>query len=164
MQTRFRSSAPGLLASLSCLARAMAASEAPVELEIRQIDGNPAACLPVSDARAEGVIRIRSVGVARPTGPASPDVTYGWFEMPAGAEPVYLRPGECLVYGQAVKGAIVRTPPKPLDLDRTYSVSIIPGGGFGPVYGAAFCTLRPAGGGVHIAVPQQDRNPCAVVQ
>ncbi|MCA8298268.1 hypothetical protein LGN19_31215 [Burkholderia sp. AU30198] len=162
MQTRLRSSALGLLASLSCLSRAMATSQAPVELEIRQIDGNSAACLPVSGERAESVIRIRSVGVARPTGPASPDVTYWWFEMPAGAEPIYLKRGECLVYGQKVKGAIVRTPPKPLDLDRTYYVSIIPGGDAGPVYGAAFCTLRQAGGGVQIAVPQRDRNPCAL--
>ncbi|KVL05371.1 hypothetical protein WS93_05800 [Burkholderia cepacia] len=45
MQTRFRSSALGLLASLSCLSSAMATSRAPVELEIRQVDGNPAACL-----------------------------------------------------------------------------------------------------------------------
>lgn len=84
--------------------------------------------------------------------------------MPAGAEPVYRRPGECLVYGQTVKGAIVRTPPRPLDLGRPCSVSIIPGGDSGPVYGAAFRALRQAGGGVHIAVPQQGRNPCAVAQ
>ncbi|VWD05227.1 MULTISPECIES: hypothetical protein [Burkholderia] len=161
MRTIFRSSVLGVLACVLCLSRAMAASEAPVELEIRQVDGNPAACVPVNDERAEPVIRIGTVGVARPTGPASPDVTYWWVEMPAEATPVYLKRGECLVYGQSVKGAIVRTPPKPLELNRTYYISIIPGGDAGPVYSAAFCTLKRPGGGVHIAVPQNDRNPCA---
>ncbi|HHX4057686.1 MAG: hypothetical protein ACN6QT_29855 [Burkholderia contaminans] len=161
MQTIFRSSVLGVLACLLCLSRAMATSEAPIELEIRQVDGNPAACLPLNDERAESVIQIRSVGVARPTGPASPDVTYWWFDMPAEAKPVYLKRGECIVYGQRVNGAIVRTQPKPLDLNRTYYISIIPGGDSGPVYSAAFCTLKQPGGGVHIAVPKNDRNPCA---
>ncbi|VWB07752.1 lipoprotein [Burkholderia lata] len=161
MQTIFRSSVLGVLACLLCLSRAMATSEAPIELEIKQIDGNPAACLPLNDERAESVIQIRTVGVARPTGPASPDVTYWWFDVPAEAKPVYLKRGECLVYGQRVNGAIVRTPPKPLDLNRTYYISIIPGGDSGPVYSAAFCTLKRPGGGVNIAVPQNDRNPCA---
>lgn len=162
MQTLFRSSVLGALAWPLCMSRAMAVSEAPVELEIRQVDGNPAACLPIDDKRAGSVIQIRTVGVARPTGPASPDVTYWWFEMPADARPVYLKRGECLVYGQTVQGAIVRTPPKPLDLDRTYYISIIPGGDSGPVYGAAFCTLERPGGDRHVAVPQRGRNPCAV--
>ncbi|WP_382650031.1 hypothetical protein [Streptomyces sp. NPDC057010] len=161
MQTIFRSSVLGVLACLLCLSRAMATSEAPIELEIRQVDGNPAACLPLNDERAESVIQIRSVGVARPTGPASPDVTYWWFDMPAEAKPVYLKRGECIVYGQSVNRANVRTQPKPLHLNRTYYISIIPGGDSGPVYSAAFCTLKQPGGGVHIAVPKNDRNPCA---
>ncbi|VWD11955.1 lipoprotein [Burkholderia lata] len=161
METISRSSVLGSLAWLLCLSCATAASEAPVELEIRQVDGNPAACLPMNDERAERVIRIRTVGVARPTGPASPDVTYWWLEMPAEATPVYLKRGECLVYGQGVKGAIVRTPPRPLELNRTYYLSIVPDGGSGPVYGAAFCTLKRPGGEVHVAVPQSGQNPCA---
>jgi hypothetical protein len=161
MQTIFRSSAICFLFWWLGCTNAMATSEAPIDLDVKQIDGKPAACMPVNDERAKDSIQIKMVGVARPTGPASPDITYWWFELPATAKPVYLKRGECLLYGQTIEGAIVHTPPKALDVNRTYYISIIPGGDYGPTYSAAFCVLKQPDGRVDIAVPQNVQNPCA---
>lgn len=150
----------GAISSWLCVSQAMATSEAPIDLDIKQVDGKLVACLPTNDDRVQDAIQIRMVGVARPTGPASPDITYWWFELPATAKPVYLKRGECLVYGQVVEGAIVHTPPKALDADYTYYISLIPGGRYGPVYSAEFCVIRQADGGTRIEVPTKEKNPC----
>lgn len=157
-----RNVALGIMSWWLCPHHAMATSEAPIDLDIKQVDGKPVACLPTNDDRAQDVIQIRMVGVARPTGPASPDITYWWFELPATAKPVYLKRGECLVYGQTIEGASVMTSPKPLDFDKSYDFAVIPAGrGTGPVYDAVFCVRKQADGGVRIAVPQKVRDPCA---
>lgn len=126
--------------------RADAMSHGPVRLDIRQIDGKPAACLPASDDTGSDPIQIRGVGVTRQTGPVSPVVTYWELEVPERAPPVYLKRGECLVYGQTVAGAVVRAAPRALDINKFYSISILPGGDHGPVYGSVFCVIRQAGG------------------
>ncbi|WP_254602209.1 hypothetical protein [Burkholderia lata] len=141
--------------------RADAMSHGPVRLDIRQIDGKPAACLPESDDTGSDPIQIRGVGVTRQTGPVSPVVTYWELEVPERAPPVYLKRGECLVYGQTVAGAVVRAAPRALDINKFYSISILPVGDYGPVYGSAFCVIRQAGGSVRIATPGQEGNPCA---
>ncbi|MFL9993411.1 hypothetical protein PQR34_22465 [Paraburkholderia sediminicola] len=131
-------------------------------LDIKQIDGKPAACLPVNDDRARDKIRIRMVGVGRSTGPVSPVITYWGLEVPQDAKPVYMKRGECLVYGQTIEGANVMTKPIALDFNKTYDFAIIPAwDGGGPVYGASFCVLKRADGGVRIAVPEKVQNPCA---
>lgn len=161
MKKILRSSA---MAGLSCwlfASCAVATSHGPIRLDVRQIDGKPAACLPASDDVGSEPIQIRGVDVTRRTGPVSPVVMYWALEIPASAPPVYLKRGECLVYGQAVTGAIVRTSPKTLDINKFYSISIVPGGDYGPVYSSAFCVVRQAGGGVRIAMPGQEGNPCA---
>lgn len=160
MQRIFRNSAMCILSWCLCFTHALATSELPVVLDIKQVDGKPAACLPVNNDRAGDVIQIRMVGVSRSTGPASPGVIYWWFEMPAGARPVYLKRGECLLYGQTVEGAIVHTPPKALDVNKAYQISIIPGGDTGPVYGAGFCVMRRPDGGVRIFGGTNDQESC----
>jgi hypothetical protein len=158
-----RNVAIGIMSWWLCMHHAMATSEMPIALDIKQVDGKPVACLPMNDDRAEDEIQVRMVGVARSTGPASPDITYWWFELPATAKPVYLKRGECLVYGQAVEGSIVHTPPKALDVDYAYYISLIPGGKYGPVYSAGFCVLKQSDGGTRIAVPGKDQNSCASI-
>jgi hypothetical protein len=73
---------------------------------------------------------------------------------------VYLKRGECLVYGQPVAGAIVHTPSKTLDVDKTYGFSIIPVEDYGTVYGAGFCVLKQVGGGVRIVQPAKGQDLC----
>ncbi|OXJ26220.1 hypothetical protein CFB82_34105 [Burkholderia sp. HI2714] len=155
------SSAVACISSLVFTSCAVATSHGPIRLDIRQIDGKPAACLPASDDTGSDPIQIRGVGVTRQTGPVSPVVTYWALEVPESAPPVYLKRGECLVYGQTVAGAVVRAAPRALDINKFYSISILPGGDYGPVYGSAFCVIRQAGGGVRIATPGQEGNPCA---
>jgi hypothetical protein len=155
-----RNVATGIMSWCLCLTYAVATLERPIDLEIKQVDGKPAACMPVNDEQAQDEIQIKMVGVARPTGPASPDITYWRFELPAAAKPVYLKRGECLLYGQSLDGAIVHTQPKALDVNRTYYISIIPGGKYGLAYSAAFCVLKQADGAIRIAVPTQVDSPC----
>ncbi len=56
----------------------------------------------MNNDRGQDVIRIRLVGVSRPTGPVSPDIIYWGIEVLAEAKPVYLKRGECLVYRRFV--------------------------------------------------------------
>jgi hypothetical protein len=136
-------------------------SHGPIRLEIRQIDGKPAACLPMSDDVGSDPIQIRGVGVSRRTGPVSPAVIYWDLDVPANAQPMYLKRGECVVYGQTVAGAIVNTPPKTLDVNKYYGFTIIPAGDdAGPVYSSVFCVLKQADGGIRIAAPAKGQNPC----
>ncbi|MDS0858398.1 hypothetical protein NUV25_11825 [Burkholderia pseudomultivorans] len=139
----------------------MATSVGPIHLDIKQIDDKPAACLPAGDDAGPDSIRIRGVGVSRATGTVSPDVIYWDLDVPENAQPVYLKRGECLVYGQTVAGALVHTPAKTLDANKYYGFSIIPAGDdAGPVYSSTFCVLKPAGGRVRIAAPARGQNPC----
>lgn len=138
-------SAVACISSLVFTACAVATSHGPIRLDIRQIDGKPAACLPASDDTGSDPIQIRGVDVTRQTGPVSPVVTYWALEVPGSAPPVYLKRGECLVYGQTVAGAVVRAAPRALDINKFYSISIVPGGDYGPVYSSAFCVIRQAG-------------------
>lgn len=140
-----RSSAVAFLSCWLFTSCAVATSHGPIRLDIRQIDGKPAACLPASDDTGSDPIQIRGVDVTRQTGPVSPVVTYWALEVPGSAPPVYLKRGACLVYGQTVAGAVVRAAPRALDINKFYSISIVPGGGYGPVYSSAFCVIRQAG-------------------
>ncbi len=158
-----RNSAIGLASWWLCAAHAIAMSQGPIPLDIKQIDGKPAACLPMSDEVGSDPIQVRGVDVDRRTGPVSPVVMYWALEIPASAKPVYLKPGECLVYGQTVAGAIVHVQPKTLDVNKFYSVSIVPGGDYGPVYSSSFCVLKQADGGIHIAVPGAVPDLCTSV-
>lgn len=162
MRKIFRNSVIGILSSWLCVAHAMAMSEFPIMMDIKQIDGKPAACLPVNNDRGPDTIQIKMVGVGRSTGPVSPVITYWGLEVPADAKPFSLRRGECLVYGQTIEGANVTTPPKPLDFNKSYDFAVIQAGkSAGPVYDAVFCVLKLPDGGVRIAVPQKVQNPCA---
>lgn len=160
MQTIFRNSLMGFVSCWLCASCAMAMSQGAIDLDIKQVDGKPTICLPISDDTGSDPVQIRRVGVSRATGNVSPAVTYWEVEVPASAPPTYLKRGECLVYGQTVAGAVVQTPPKPLDVNKYYSVSIMPAGNRGPVYSSAFCVLKQADGGIRIAVPGREQNPC----
>lgn len=164
MKIILRNSAMGFVSFWLYASRAVAMSHGAIDLEIKQIDGKPAACLPMSDDRGSDPVQIQGVGVSRRTGLLSPVVMYWDLDIPASAQPVYLKRGECLVDGQTVAGAIVHTQPKTLDLNKIYSFSIIPvGNGGGPVYGAGFCVLKQANGGARIAEQGKDQNPCASI-
>ncbi|WP_382650034.1 hypothetical protein, partial [Streptomyces sp. NPDC057010] len=81
------------MAGVSCCllaSRADAMSHGPVRLVIRQVEGKPAACLPMRDDTGSEPIQIRGVGVTRQTGPVSPVVTYWALEVPERAPLVYL--------------------------------------------------------------------------
>lgn len=162
MRKLLRNAAIGSASWWLCLSHAIAMSEFPIVMDIKQIDGKPAACLPVNDDRGPDMIQIRMVGVGRSTGPVSPVITYWGLEVPADAKPFYLKRGECLAYGQIIEGANVMTPPKPLDFNKSYDFAVIQAGkSAGPAYGAVFCVLKLPDGGVRIAVPQKVQNPCA---
>ncbi|KFX62406.1 hypothetical protein KBK24_0128565 [Burkholderia sp. K24] len=163
MRALLQNIAIGCLSCWLCVSHAMATSHGPIPLDIKQIDGKPAACLPMSDEVGSDPIQVRGIDVDRRTGPVSPVVMYWALEIPASAKPVYLKPGECLVYGQTVAGAIVHVQPKTLDVNKFYSVSIVPGGDYGPVYSSSFCVLKQADGRIHIAVPGTVPDPCASV-
>lgn len=161
MRKIFRSSATGIVSWGFFLSQAIAMSQGPIVLDIRQVDGKPAACMPTNNDQAAQTIQIRMVGVSRATGPVSPDVIYWGLEVPESAKPVYLKRGECLVYGQTIDGAVVDTPPKALDVNKSYDFAIIPVGNGGPVYGAGFCVLKGSDGTARVAVPQETQNPCS---
>lgn len=160
MKTMLLTGAADFLAWCLCVAPALAMSHGPIDLDIKVIDGKPAACLPVSDDTGSDPIQISGIGVSRRTGVVSPSITYWDLDVPTNAQPVYLKRGECLVYGQTVAGAIVHTPPKALDVDKFYSFAIIPARDYGPVYGSVFCVLKQTDGAIRIAVPTQVQSPC----
>lgn len=160
METIFRNSATGFVLYLLCLSCAIAMSHGPIRLEIKQVDGKTAACLPMSDDIGSDPVQIRRVGVSRATGKVSPDVIYWDVDVPASAQPVYLKRGECLFYGETLPGAIVNTSPKPLDVNKFYGFTIIPAGDYGPVFGSAFCVLKQADGTIRVAMPTQVQSPC----
>ncbi|MFM0645432.1 hypothetical protein PQR14_13980 [Paraburkholderia bryophila] len=135
-------------------------SQGAIELDIKAIDDKPAVCLPVSDDTGSDPVRIRRVGVSRATGTVSPDVIYWDVDVPASAQPVYLKRGECLFYGETLPGAIVNTSPKPLDVNKFNGITIMPAGDYGPVYSSAFCVLTQADGTIRVAVPTQVQSPC----
>jgi hypothetical protein len=160
MQTICRNSLIGVTLCWLCASCATAMSHGPIDLDVKEIDGKPAVCLPASDDTGSDPIRISRVGVSRETGVAAPSVDY-WDEVvPASAPAAYLKRGECLIYGQTVPGAIINTRAKPLDANKYYTAAIIPAGESGPVYGAIFCVLRQANGAIRIAVPAKQHNPC----
>ncbi|WP_321953810.1 hypothetical protein [Paraburkholderia bannensis] len=160
MQTLCRKSLIGVALSWVFVSFSLAMSHGPIDIDVKQIDGKPAFCLPVSDENGSDPIQISRVGVSRETGVAKPAVTY-WDEfVPVNAQPAYLKRGECLVYGQIVPGAIVDTPATSLDVNKYYSFALIPGGDAEFIYGVAFCVLRQADGKVRVAVPGKQSNPC----
>ncbi|WP_241023480.1 hypothetical protein [Paraburkholderia sp. Ac-20340] len=161
MQTICRNSLIAVLLCWFCASCVSAMSQGSIDLDIRQVDGKPAFCLPASDDTGSNPIQIRRVGVSRSTGVTTPAVTYWNATLPDSAPPVYLKRGECLVYGQTVSGAIVDTPAKPLNANNYYDVTIMHAGETGAVYSSIFCVLRQADGSIRIAVPGKQHNPCA---
>ncbi|AVR26647.1 hypothetical protein [Burkholderia thailandensis] len=160
MHRIFRNSALCVVLSL-CVAQATAMSRGALLLDIKEVDGKPAACIPTNDEEFETVVQLDFIGVSRSTGPTTPGINYWEAQVPTHAKPVYLKRGECIVYGQYIEGARVDTPPKPLDVGKTYYFAIIPRGEApGPVYGAGFCVLKRTGGGTQIVQPTKDNDPC----
>ena len=136
-----------------------ATSRGPIELIIKQIDGNPAACLPMEDSRGNQPVPIIAMGVSRSTGPTSTEIYWG-VEIPKTSPPLILRRGECITYGQSVDGGTIDTPKKPLIPGVSYAFSLIPAGsGSGPVYAAAFC-IKKNGNQTIVIQEGNDENPC----
>ncbi|WP_187328925.1 hypothetical protein [Burkholderia pseudomallei] len=160
MRRIFRSSALCVVLSL-CVDQATAMSRGALLLDIKEVDGKPAACIPTNDEEFENVVQIDFIGVSRSTEPTTPGINYWEAQVPTNAKPVYLKRGECIVYGQYIEGARVDMPPKPLDVGKTYYFAIIPRGEApGPVYGAGFCVLKRTGGRAQIVQPTKGNDPC----
>lgn len=79
MHRIFRNSVIGVL-WCGCVAQAGAMSRGPVPLDVKRIDGKPAACIPTSD-EGQAEMRLGFIGVSRATGPVSPDVIYWQVEV-----------------------------------------------------------------------------------
>ena len=159
MKRIFLSNLIGLGAIILAACCAGVPSFGPIELTIKQIDGNPAACLPMEDSQGNQPVPIIRMGVWRSTGPTSTEIYWG-VEIPKTSPPLILRRGECITYGQTVDGGTVSTPKKPLIPGVSYAFSLIPGGkGYGPVYGAAFC-IKKNGNQSVVIQEGKDENPC----
>lgn len=90
---------------VSCaMSSAVAMSRGPVRVDIKRIDGQPAARIPESDDTGNEWVRLHIAGVGRATGPASPAVVYWVITVPDDVPPVYLKRGECVVFGQRSPG------------------------------------------------------------
>ncbi|AIO66475.1 hypothetical protein [Burkholderia oklahomensis] len=161
MHRIFRNSLICML-SCWCIAQAGAMSKGPVPLDVKRIDGKPAACIPMSDDGGKSSMRLGFVGVSRATGPTSPNVIYWQIEVPDDAPPIYLKRGECIVYGQSIPGATVLTPPKPFDFDKWYNFAVMPGGeDDGPIYRGSFCVRKKPGGGGRVVLPSEGGDTCS---
>lgn len=137
---------------------ATAASHGPIELEVKQIGKQPAACLPLKDSRGDQPVPIVSVGVWRATGPNS--VEDEWeVTIPATSAPLTLERGACVVYGQKIDGAIVETQPRRLESGASYAISFVPIEN-GPSYSVAFCIKRTPDGGIAVIQETKSSNPC----
>ncbi|KGS19284.1 putative lipoprotein [Burkholderia pseudomallei MSHR5569] len=77
-------------------------SRGPVRVDIKRIDGQTAARIPESDDTGNEWVRLHIAGVGRATGPASPAVVYWVITVPDDVPPVYLKRGECVVFGQRI--------------------------------------------------------------
>ncbi len=82
-------------------------SQGPIVLQIKDVEGKHAAFLPSADERAKSGVRLCWAGVSRAAGPTSPAVVYWVITVPDDVPPVYLKRGECVVFGQRIPGATV---------------------------------------------------------
>ena len=159
MKTISLSNLIALVATIVAAGCASATSRGPIELTVKQIDGNPAACLPMEDSRGSQPVQIISIGVWRATGPTSTE-TYWDVTIPATSPPLTLRRGECITYGQSIDGGVIDAPKKPLSPGVSYAFSLIPAGsGSGQVYAASFC-IKKSGRKSIVIQERSDENPC----
>lgn len=75
MRRIFRSSALCVVLSL-CVDQATAMSRGALLLDIKEVDGKPAACIPTNDEEFENVVQIDFIGVSRSTEPTTPGINY----------------------------------------------------------------------------------------
>lgn len=135
-------------------------SYGPTALIIKQVGDLPAACLPMKDANGDQPVQIYFVGVSHARGPTESSEIYWAVDMSKAPKPVYLKRGECLVYGENIDGARTDLAPKTLRLNYNYGFAIRPGGKWRSVYGASFCVLKQPNGKLLIVVPTAEHNPC----
>lgn len=141
------------------MSSAVAMSRGPVRVDIKRIDGQPAARIPESDDTGNEWVRLHIAGVSRATGPASPAVVYWVITVPDDVPPVYLKRGECVVFGQRISGATVETPPKPFDVDKRYNFALVTSSESGTwIYKGNFCVREKLGGGTRAVLLKEDRR------
>ncbi len=51
-------------------------------LDIKEVDGKPAACIPTNDEEFENVVQIDFIGVSRSTEPTTPGINYWEAQVP----------------------------------------------------------------------------------
>jgi hypothetical protein len=160
MRRIFRNSALAL-ALCAFVISACARQVIAVKLDVRQAGDKPELCFDSDSEYMEDSVKLAEVGVARSTGATTPAVTYWEVEIPQSAPPVYLHRGDCIVYGQAIEGAKVVTPPQPLDAGMAYSFGLSTwGDGDGPLYVGGFCAFRNQGNGLRIVQRQKGQQSC----
>lgn len=160
MHRIFRNSVIGVL-WCGCVAQAGAMSRGSVPLDVKRIDGKPAACIPTSD-EGQAEMRLGFIGVSRATGPVSPDVIYWQVEVSDNVPPVYLKRGDCIVYGQSIPGATVLTPPKRFDVGKWYNFAVMPGGkAEGPIYRGTFCISGKQGDSGRVVLRSENKDACS---
>ncbi|MBN3856614.1 MULTISPECIES: hypothetical protein [unclassified Paraburkholderia] len=161
MQRIFRNSA-ALLAVCTFLTSACASQLVVVSLDVRQVGDKPALCFASDDEYMQDAVKLADIGVVRATGIATPVETYWEVEIPESAPPVILHHGDCIVYGQAIDGAKVVTPPKPLDSGMLYTFGISTRDNKGgPIYAGGFCAWRKPGNGLRIERQRKKQYSCS---
>lgn len=126
-----------------------------------QADRWSTARIPENDDTGNEWVRLHIAGVGRATGPASPAVVYWVITVPDDVPPVYLKRGECVVFGQRISGATVETPPKPFDVDKRYNFALVTSGESGTwIYKGNFCVREKLGGGTRAVLLNEDSDPC----
>lgn len=133
---------------------ASATSIGSVPINIRQILGLPAACLPEDQAesialQSASVSEVPEAIVAPPNGWPSPLQRWAIYLEP-GAKPLILRPGECIVFGKPVAGYKQNGETYPLEPGKTYSFGLRRGDRgnrwIPDLYSGSFCVTRSPDG------------------
>ncbi|AOJ69121.1 MULTISPECIES: hypothetical protein [Burkholderia] len=160
MRRIFRNSVIFVL-SICCISYAAAMSKGPIRIALKRINGKPVACIPADDNGGGQSVRLYVAGISRATGPTTPAVIYWGIKASDDEQPVYLKRGECIVYGQTMPGMTLKTPPRSFDVDKWYNFSVITSDEHGTtIYRGGFCVRPTPDGGGRVVLPEEDQDPC----
>ncbi|WP_439890031.1 hypothetical protein ACS7SF_12215 [Ralstonia sp. 25C] len=158
----------GLLTALLGFDGASATSSLPNAVDIREVDGAPAACLPLTDAET---IELQEAYVVESL-PRTGEKKRQWaLELAPEGKPMLLRPGECVVFNRPVSGYSQGGGLRQVEEGETYTFVLQRGGnfkrGWSPNYIGWLCVTRLPD--QHLAYPAYVRHangtmtypPCA---
>lgn len=136
---------------------AHAISSLPHDIDIREIGGNPAACLP-STHGAPFQLQSAYLVESQQTG----EEANQWaLDLEPNGKPAMLRPGDCVVFGTSITGYSEKRGIKQLEEGKTYTFVLQRGGQFkrwwNPNYIGSFCVNRLPN--QQMAYPQYIHHP-----